>query len=327
MNRLLITGAAGFIGTNLAISLKDSYDLILVDDLSREGSKFNQETLQKLGLRINLLDISNEKELCAFLSSIDKFDFLVHLAAQTSLLESLHNPKLDFNINALGTLNLLEYLRQFNSDCVSIFMASNKVYGNLNSFNYYESDTRFMPLNNIIHFNESLPISPIGGYSISKAISDYYVIEYGKRYSMPVISLRQSAVYGNYQNPRSDQGWVSYFVKQIYSKEIVSLRGNGKQVRDILHIDDFVNLIIKLLSIEIVGGEPYNVGGGKDFSLSILELFALLKDLTGKEIDFKLGKISNEDQKYFVSDNSKISAITNWFPIIDPKAGISNLLL
>ena len=250
----------------------------------------------------------------------------MHLAAQTSLIESLRNPKHDFDVNALGTLNLLEYLRKFYPDCVGIFLSSNKVYGNLNSLDYEETQTRFSPASIGLSFDESFPICPLGGYSISKAVSDYYVNEYGKRFSMPVVSLRQSAVYGRNQNSRSDQGWVSYFTNEISSRNNVKLRGNGKQVRDILYIDDFVVLIQKILKGNISPGESYNVGGGINFSLSILELFKILEDLTTFKAEYTLGEMSTEDQKYFVSDNSKIHSLTAWTPKIAPQDGIARLL-
>jgi CDP-paratose 2-epimerase len=171
-----------------------------------------------------------------------------------------------------------------------------------------------------------LPILPIGGYSISKSISDAYVAEYGKRYAMPVISLRQSAVYGPNQNSRSDQGWVSYFIERLKNNEKVFLRGQGKQVRDVLYVDDFSLLIKKLLVSNLQNGEVYNVGGGVNFSLSILELFEIFTDLTGKTLDFEIGNMAEEDQKYFVSDNSKISKFANWSPSIDPRKGVQKLL-
>jgi CDP-paratose 2-epimerase len=282
--------------------------------------------LKNSGLEIGIIDITDQAQLFEFLKSVKKIDYLVHLAAQTSLLESIQNPEYDFKVNALGTINLLEYLRQFNNDCMGVFMASNKVYGNLNQFVYRETDFRFVPDNSIVSYDESLPVLPIGGYSISKSVSDYYVSEYGKRFSLPVISLRQSAVYGKNQNSRTDQGWVSFFVKEHLAKNIVNLRGNGKQVRDVLYIEDFVMLIRKLFSIKLIGGESYNVGGGFDFSLSILELFEILQNTTGSQIEFTTGKMSNEDQKYFVSDNSKISSLADWIPTTSPEEGISYLL-
>jgi CDP-paratose 2-epimerase len=326
MDKLVITGAAGFIGTNLSLALQGLFDLVLIDDLSRSGSQKNLQLLNQVGLDIKVLDVANESELHSFLKKTGKIDGLVHLAAQTSLIESLKNPKHDFDVNALGTLNLLEYLRRFCPDCVGVFLSSNKVYGNLNSFDYEETQTRFSPASMGLSFDESLSISPIGGYSISKAVSDYYVNEYGKRFSMPVVSLRQSAVYGRNQNSRSDQGWVSYFTNEISSRNSVNLRGNGKQVRDILYIDDFIVLIQKILKSKVSPGESYNVGGGFDFSLSILELFNILEDLTTIKAEYVLGEMSPEDQKYFVSNNSKIYSLTGWTPKVGPRDGIARLL-
>lgn len=326
MKKVVITGAAGFIGSNLALFLKNDFNLVLLDNLSRTGSETNRELLLKAGLTVEVVDVSNPLELFSFLEHVGNFDSIIHLAAQTSLLESLLNPKLDFDTNALGTLNILEFLRTQKTMCQGVFLASNKVYGSLNQFEYIETDKRYSPAAGFVSFDESLPILPIGGYSISKSISDAYVAEYGKRYDMPIISLRQSAVYGPNQNSRSDQGWVSYFVERLKKNEKVYLRGKGKQVRDVLYIDDFSLLVKKLLISDLQNGEAFNVGGGANFSLSILELFDLFTELTGKTLDFEVGAIANEDQKYFVSDNSKISKIVDWKPTISPIIGVRKLL-
>jgi len=326
MKKIVITGAAGFIGSNLSIFLKNEFDLVLLDNFSREGSEKNEQLLFEAGLKVEAVDVSNSLELFNFLDRVGNFESIIHLAAQTSLLESLLEPKLDFDTNALGTLNILEFLRTQNIKSRGIFLASNKVYGNLNQYKYIESEKRYSPSSRLFAFDESLPILPIGGYSISKSISDAYVAEYGKRYAMPVISLRQSAVYGPNQNSRSDQGWVSYFIERLKNNEKVFLRGQGKQVRDVLYIDDFSLLIKELLVSNLQNGEVYNVGGGVNFSLSILELFEIFTDLTGKTLDFEIGNMAEEDQKYFVSDNSKISKFANWSPSIDPRKGVQKLL-
>lgn len=325
--KVIITGAAGFIGTNLALSLKSEHELFLLDDFSRQGSIKNGRLLLDLDLNVAKIDVSDQTNLSKFLDKVGRFDFIIHLAAQTSLIESLKNPKLDFDTNALGTLNILEFLRNYNSEAKGIFLASNKVYGNLSQLNYFETDMRYSLSNGPPDFDESLLISPIGGYSISKSILDSYVTEYGKRYSLPVISLRQSAVYGQNQNARTDQGWVSYFIEQFLSNnEKIKLRGKGKQVRDVLYIEDFCSLIKKLFESEFPSGEAYNVGGGFDFSLSILELFSILKKLTNKSMSFESGPLAFEDQKYFVSNNSKISNLTNWKPYTTPEEGIKKII-
>ena len=325
MKRLLITGAAGFIGMNLARHMKGKLELILLDDFSREGSAKNASILQEMGLRVHRIDVSDELSLNSFLDSQGSFDGLFHLAAQTSLLESIKEPKIDFNTNALGSVNLLEYLRVHLPNCKGVFLASNKVYGNLKQLEYSELVTRYQIIGFPAGLDESLPVVPEGGYSISKSISDYYVNEYGSRFSMPVISLRQSAVYGPNQNPRSDQGWVSFFTGQYISNSKVQLRGIGKQVRDILHVDDFCMLAENLLQQDLPHGEAFNVGGGGEFAISILELFNILETIGGKPMQFETGVMSEEDQKYYVSNNQKITKLTGWAPAISPEAGVLKL--
>ena len=326
MTKLLITGAAGFIGTNCALTLADEYELILLDDFSRTGSEYNRALLDSHGLTVSQVDISDNDVLSDFLVSIGRIDAVLHLAAQTSLLESYKNPYLDFSTNAVGTLNLLEFMRINIPDCRGIFLSSNKVYGSLNQFDFEKGETRFNPLHSPFSFSENLPILPVGGYSISKAISDHYVREYGGRYSMPIVSLRQSAVYGPNQNPRTDQGWVAHFLKELTAGNEISLRGEGLQVRDILHVNDFVDLVRAIFSSELVGGDFFNVGGGLENSLSILELFSIYEEITSKSVNFLTGKMDSADQKYFVSDNSKICAATGWIPKTPPRSGIELML-
>jgi CDP-paratose 2-epimerase len=325
VNRVLITGAAGFIGTNLALALKEHFDLLLIDDFSRLGSRSNAQLLKKSGLDVLDLDVSEYEFLISFIGEKQKLAGLINLAAQTSLLESYKNPKLDFTSNALGTLNLLEYLRLYQPKCKGIFLSSNKVYGNLRQLDLVELPRRFQLVNLSNGFDEQTNLDPIGGYSISKYVTDSYVREYGQRYAMPVVSLRQSAVYGPYQNPRTDQGWVSFFTESYVRKEEVTLRGKGKQVRDILHVNDFCQLILRLLEIDLPNGESFNTGGGIESSLSILELFDLLNSFGDHSMQYKTGIMSNDDQPYFVSDNSKILQISGWKPEISPEVGISML--
>ena len=326
MSRMLITGAAGFIGTNCALGLRDEFELILVDNFSRAGSEKNAAMLKSLGMTVVDLNITDRKLVDSFLSDIGKLDALLHLAAQTSLIESLKDPLLDFDSNALGTINLLENMRIHNPNCRGIFLSSNKVYGNLHDIGFSQRDKRFIPENSISAFSENLPILPQGGYSISKAISDLYVQEYGNRYSMPVISLRQSAVYGLYQNPRSDQGWVVHFLRELSLGNKIFLRGLGLQVRDVLFVQDFVSLVRKIIEAPPRFGDFFNVGGGIDNSLSILELFDLFTDLTSISVNYETALMDIEDQKYFVSNNQKISSYTGWSPSVSPRVGVSYIL-
>jgi len=326
MSKLLITGAAGFIGTNCALNLRNDFDLILIDNFSRFGSEKNAAMLKDLGLTVLDIDIADRSALNSVLEKQGELSALLHLAAQTSLLESLKNPIVDFDSNALGTVNLLEYLRVNNPNCRGIFLASNKVYGTLNEFEFIQRGRRFVSDGNKSAFGEDLPILPKGGYSISKSISDSYVQEYGKRYSLPVISLRQSAVYGPYQNPRSDQGWVVHFLRELNAKNVVQLRGEGLQVRDILFVEDFVGLTRRILESPPKFGEFFNIGGGIENSLSILELFDLYTEITGIPVTYKTAKMDLEDQKYFVSDNQKIHDYTGWLPKVSPRDGVSRIL-
>lgn len=326
MKKLLITGGAGFLGTNLAIALSNVYNVILVDNFSRTGSRSNEKILDSIGLKVNNIDICNKAQFHEYLFKESYIDCFIHLAAQVSLVESYKEPEYDFYINAIGTINLLEFIRLHSSNSKGIFLSSNKIYGNLHQVKYTELGLRYDLDSSKKDFDESLPLRPKGGYSISKSILDMYVRDYGNRFGLQTVSLRQSAVYGPNQNASSDQGWVSFLIDQLIAHKTIALRGNGKQVRDILFIDDFVELIKILIKIDFVPGEFYNVGGGKNFSLSILELFNIFREFTSYSPSYVTSEMDRDDQKYFVSDNSKISSFTHWSPKINPKFGIEKLI-
>ena len=327
--RWLVTGGAGFIGTNLATHLTESGDeVVILDDLSRGGSELNAAFLEdRFGLTPNRVDVSDRGQLEAYLSEQDPFDAIAHLAGQVSFLASLEDPRRDFEVNALGTLNILEHVRLRSPETVVMGMSSNKVYGDLSQIRIEEHATRYVAPDYPNGFGEDLPLAFHGPYGCSKGAADQYLADYGRMFDLRTVSLRQSSVYGPHQHPRSDQGWVAHLVGEARAGRTIRLNGVGKQVRDLLHATDLAKLFVALAaSVQPGAGHQVNVGGGVENSLSILELFAWLEDRTGTAVSFETGPTRPSDQLVFVSDNVAVNALTGWSPAVSVDEGIGALL-
>lgn len=329
MKRWLVTGGAGFIGTNLVEHLIERGDaVVVVDDLSRGGSEQNAAYLRdRHGIEPHEVDISNAAALSALLDAMEPFDAIAHLAGQVSFLASLADPRRDFEVNALGTLNLLEYVRQRSPETVLVGMSSNKVYGDLDQIRIEEQATRYVAPDYPQGFDEDLPLAFHGPYGCSKGAADQYLADYGRMFGLRTASLRQSSVYGPHQHPRSDQGWVAHLVQEARDGRVIRLNGVGKQVRDLLHATDLARLFVTLEErIQPGAGHQLNVGGGVTNSLSILELFAWLEERTGQPVAYETGPVRPSDQRVFVSANSAVRELTGWEPQVDLETGLTSLL-
>jgi CDP-paratose 2-epimerase len=324
--RWLITGGSGFIGTNLAAYLKDrDNEVVVLDDLSRSGSELNSQFLiENYNLRPFRVDVSDRKQLDQFFSDERPFDSIAHLAGQVSFLASLENPRRDFEINAVGTLNILEHVRLNSKETAVIGMSSNKVYGDLTQIEVQETETRYIAPSYPIGFNESLPLEFHGPYGCSKGTADQYLSDYGRMFNLRTASLRQSSVYGPHQHPRSDQGWVAHLIEAAVANEPISLNGIGKQVRDLLYATDLARLFVQLEgSLAPGAGHQFNVGGGIHNSLSILELFAWLESKLSRPIRYTCGPMRPSDQAVFVADNSFVTEVCGWEPEVSVHDGLA----
>ena len=326
--KFVVTGAAGFIGTNLSMRLsKLGYEVLLIDNLSRVGVTENADLLLKnYGLHISQVDISNNDDISEALEEFGEFDVLIHLAGQVSLLGSILDPRRDFEVNALGSLNILEFVRLNMPKAIVVGMSSNKIYGDLNYIDFIETAKRYTTRNDEYGFNEKLQLDFHGPYGCSKGTQDQYFIDYHRIFGIKTVSLRQSTVYGPHQKPVSDQGWIAYFLEEAKRTNSVQLYGKGKQVRDILYVDDLIDLFLKISNAgNSAFGKGYNVGGGHSNSLSILELFDEIKRIFNVEINFNEGIERPGDQKYFVSDNSLVEKTFGWSPSIGIENGLSKV--
>lgn len=325
----LITGGVGFIGTNLASHLVEvGADVVLLDDLSRQGVTQNADFLRRsYNLKPHVVDISEQADLRTFFTVQGEFDVIAHLAGQVSLLESISNPRRDFEVNALGTLNILEYLRAESPTTTLIAMSSNKVYGDLSHINFTEGETRFVADDYPKGFNETLPLDFGGPYGCSKGAADQYVADYARIFGLTTVSLRQSSVYGLHQHPRSDQGWVAHLMNEALQGHAIQLNGVGKQVRDLLWAPDLCALFVALAENAVPGaGHQFNVGGGPANSMSILEFFSWIEQNTKVPVRYRTGPTRPSDQRVFISDNSSVTSLTGWRPSTAVGVGLERIL-
>ena len=327
----LITGGAGFIGTNTAAWLASAGDeCIVADNFHRPGARYNQAYLrERLGLAVDYLDVRFADQVDAYWSAHPNVDVILHLAGQVSLVASLSEPRYDFETNALGTFNVLEATRKFSPEAKLIYASTNKVYGDLREFRVEESEMRYRLPDFAAGLSESLPIDLHGGYPCSKGAADRYVLDYHRLYGMSTVALRQSSIFGGRQYPSEDQGWVAYFVQMGVERRPFRIYGTGKQVRDLLHINDLVECfrsIARLPRESEAFGQAFNIGGGSGASLSLLELFVLLESQFGLVMRYTAGPPRLGDQKVFIADTSKARQFVGWSPSVSVAEGIAELV-
>ncbi len=330
MKKILITGGAGFIGINSArYFLKKNFNVIILDNFSRYGTRqniinLNNENFPLKRLKIIKVDLRNSKKLNETIKKI-KPNLILHLAGQVAVTTSILNPKEDFEININGTLNLLEACRLYSKKSFIIFSSTNKVYGKIDAFTNIEKYRYKVNKNNITSEKDNLDFySP---YGCSKGAADQYVRDYSRIYGLKTVVLRQSCIYGRNQFGIEDQGWVAWFIIAFLLKKKLTIYGNGKQVRDLLFVDDLTNLFHKIyLNKNKCSGEIFNVGGGISNTLSLLELINILKKKYKLKTKMSFGKERDGDQKIFVSNNLKIKKYTNWQPTTSCEIGLNEIV-
>ena len=332
--KILITGGCGFLGSNLAAdALKHDDHLVVFDNLSRNGATQNLNSLKTLGdFEFVHGDIRNNNDVA---KAIENFmpDAIFHAAGQVAMTTSIKNPFLDFETNALGTINLLESVRKFVPNATVVYSSTNKVYGDLEQFTYSESDKRYRCIEYPNGFDELVGLDFRSPYGCSKGAADQYMLDYAKVFGLKTVVFRHSSMYGNGQYASSDQGWVGWFCKEAIKKKVkdknhvFQISGNGKQVRDILHSSDMKNLYREiLLNIEKVSGNAFNIGGGMKNSISLLELFDLLEEKLNIRVEYKMGPARESDQRVFVADIDKVSGLINWKPEVNPTDGLAETI-
>jgi CDP-paratose 2-epimerase len=331
MKKILITGCAGFIGSHLAKYFIQCGDKVIgIDNLSRKGTDTNLKILQDNSARSFIFlkeDIRNFKNVIEIFKEYGPFDLIIHEAAQVAVTISINNPREDFEINALGTLNMLEATRMYSPDAFFEFSSTNKVYGKMNNLRVTEINNRYEYRDLISGIKEDYSLDFYSPYGCSKGSADQYVRDYSRIYGLKTVVLRQSCIYGTNQFGMEDQGWVAWFVIASVLNKKISIYGDGKQCRDLLWIDDLVRAYAILYdNSNKVAGKIFNVGGGVKNIMSILELVNILKSCgimkhEPRFLDWRLG-----DQKVFACDITSIFNEVKWRPIISPKEGVAKLI-
>jgi CDP-paratose 2-epimerase len=301
--------------------------------LARLGSDLNLRWIQAQG-EVHFLqeDIRNPLAIEKVVRDW-KPDVIFHLAGQVAMTTSIANPREDFEINAGGTLNLLEAVRQHAPGAIVIYSSTNKVYGDLEQYHYRETATRYECVEWPNGFDETVPLSFHSPYGCSKGAADQYVLDYARMYGLRTVVFRHSSMYGGRQFATYDQGWVGWFCQKAIEtknevlKDPFTISGTGKQVRDVLHADDMIRLYFSACEhIEAARGEAFNIGGGIENSLSLLELFALLEELLDIRLTYTKIPWRQSDQKVFVADVRKVKALLDWEPTVDKNNGVKTML-
>jgi CDP-paratose 2-epimerase len=326
---VLIIGGAGFIGSNAADHfLKKGNIVIILDNMSRTGSKKNAAWLQKSHTsNLSMIDADIRKDQDKLLEAVKQADVILHLAAQVAVTTSVVNPREDFEINALGTFNVLEAIREAGHNPILIYSSTNKVYGGLEDVDVVETKTDYtfkdlphgIPETHCLDFH-----SP---YGCSKGTADQYVRDYHRIYGLPTIVFRQSCIYGPHQFGVEDQGWVAWFLIALSQNKPITIYGNGKQVRDLLYIDDLVKAYeLAVDNIQTTQGQIYNIGGGASNTLSVwIEFKPILETLFNRTIKATFAETRPGDQPIFVADIRKAKQDFGWQPTVNVQDGIKLL--
>ena len=321
--KILITGGLGFIGLNAACYFAKNNSVHVIDDCSRVGVETNIELLNKFNVGVSQLDISYFKELKDIFYAF-KPDIVLHLAAQVAVTLSILNPVRDFRSNLQGSFNLLELARHSPQKPIVLYASTNKVYGNNNQDVFLNHDRYEMKT--LEGISEENILSFETPYGCSKGAADQYFLDYCKTYQVPTVVFRQSCIYGPHQYGLEDQGWVAWFTICSVLDRPLTIFGDGKQVRDILYIDDMIDLYEKAIAnIDTVKGEVFNVGGGPANTLSLNELVDTLKKKNNKSLPVSYADWRQGDQKVYISNIQKAEKLLGWKPKVDPLTGVDKL--
>lgn len=328
--RFLVTGGAGFIGTNyMARLLERGEDVILFDNLSRRGTPRNVDWLKTTygegSFQLMVEDVRNPSVLTSLAADVD---VIVHLASQVAVTTSVTHPREDFEINAQGTFNVLEAARLSERKPAVIYSSTNKVYGEMEELAVEEGETEYRYKDLPCGVPETQPLDFHSPYGCSKGAGDQYVRDYHRMYNLPTVVFRQSCIYGPHQFGIEDQGWVAWFVIAALTDRPITIYGDGKQVRDVLYVEDLLDAYdLALENMDKAAGEIYNIGGGPGKTLAVWKEFGpLLEEALGKEIPVSWEDWRPGDQRVFIADIRKAQRDLGWSPRTSPKEGIKRLI-
>jgi len=332
--KLLITGGCGFLGSNLAAdAIARGDDLVVFDNLYRNGSRDNLAWLQAQGqFNFRHGDIRNRNDIERVIQS-ERPDAIFHLAGQVAMTTSIADPRMDFEVNVAGTHNLLEAVRMHAPKASVVYSSTNKVYGDLEQYSYTENETRYVCDQLPNGFDEQVQLSFHSPYGCSKGAADQYMLDYARIFGLNTVVFRHSSMYGGRQFATYDQGWIGWFCQKAVeaidpaTALAFSISGSGKQVRDVLHADDMRRLYAAALkNIERVRGQAFNIGGGVDNSLSLLELFAILEDVAGVRMNYTKLPVRESDQRVFIANIDKARRLLDWAPQVSAADGVARMV-
>lgn len=326
-SRHVITGGAGFIGVNLADRLlREGEHVVVLDDFSRKGGRLNAEWLRARHPHVLIVEADVRRDLALLGRLLGDAGAVYHLAGQVAVTTSVADPRMDFERNALGTLNVLETIRLSGNAPTLVYASTNKVYGQLGDLPIEEGARRYRYADDARGIAEDQPLDFHSPYGCSKGAADQYVQDYARTYDLPTVVLRQSCIYGARQFGIEDQGWLAWFAICAILGRPVTIYGSGKQVRDVLHISDLIDLIrVVVQRIDVTKGQIYNVGGGPNNSLSLLESLEVLERCLGVSMQRSFAEARPGDQRVYVSDISRAFSDLGWSPRVDPETGIELL--
>ncbi|MEO8620128.1 MAG: NAD-dependent epimerase/dehydratase family protein, partial [bacterium] len=320
---------AGFIGSNTAAHyLARGANVTIFDNFKRYGTESNARWLQETyGANLTILRGDVRTPDAEFQRAVEESEVVFHLAAQVAVTTSVTDPATDFAINAMGTFNVLEAVRTSSARPIVIYASTNKVYGKMADVGVVDRGTRYEYDGLPFGADEDRPLDFYSPYGCSKGCGDQYVIDYARMYDLRTVAFRQSCIYGPRQFGLEDQGWVAWFSIRALQGKPVTIYGDGKQVRDVLHVEDLVAAYdLAITHIDKTAGRAYNIGGGPASTMSLLELIDLLEVRFGERLQYTHADWRPGDQKVFVADIRRAANEFKWAPAIVPAQGVGKLV-
>jgi CDP-paratose 2-epimerase len=326
--KILITGGAGFIGVNAARHFSSQgWDVSILDNLSRRGTEDNLRWLQeRTAIQFHRVDVRESAAVERVVGDA-RPDLLLHLAGQVAVTTSVTDPRADFDINALGTFNVLEAVRRQSPESFFIDASTNKVYGKMEEIGVVERNGRYEYRDLPGGVNEQQPLDFHSPYGCSKGAADQYTTDYARIYGLRTVAFRQSCIYGTRQFGIEDQGWVAWFTIAAVLGKQITIYGDGKQIRDVLHVDDLARAYEAAYEHrEAAAGQAFNIGGGPGNTMSLLELLSYLEAELGIKIPLKWSDWRPGDQPVFVCDLGKAQRVLGWQPATGVREGVRGLI-
>jgi CDP-paratose 2-epimerase len=326
--KIIVTGGSGFIGVNAAARyIRRGDEVVIIDNLARRGADSNLAWLRRLGnFELAQIDIADADAVDKAIGAHAQCDLILHLAGQVAVTTSVAEPRRDFEVNALGTINVLEAMRRHRSAAVIIYASTNKVYGNLSALEVSETATRYSFSQRPLGVSEDEPLDFHSPYGCSKGSADQYVRDYHRIYGINSVVMRQSCIYGTRQFGVEDQGWIAWITIAAELGAPITLYGDGKQVRDVLYVDDLLDAYDGAAkNIVRTRGQIYNLGGGPGQAISLLDLVSHLSELRDKQIDYARAGWRPGDQRVYVSDVRLAARDFGWAPKTGWKEGVRRL--